>query len=79
MAPLIDRATMKIFARGGTIGFYMVIATFVGLAIGYWLDGAFSTRPWLTIIFLLLGIASGFREIFRMIRKEKSGSDTKNI
>lgn len=87
MAPFIDRATMKLFARGGTIGFYLVIATFVGLAIGYWLDGVFSTRPWLTIIFLLLGIVSGFREIFRMVRKEadqadsgsKNGSDTKDI
>ncbi|MBA4373311.1 MAG: magnesium transporter [Thermodesulfovibrio sp.] len=61
------------------IGLNLVVSTFIGLAIGYWLDGVFSTRPWLTIIFLLLGIVSGFREIFRMVQKEDRGSDTKDL
>lgn len=47
-----------------------MLSTFVGLAIGYWLDKVFDTSPWLTIIFLVLGIIAGFRELFRMAKKE---------
>lgn len=51
------------------IGMEMVVATFVGLAIGVYLDGRFDTAPWLTIIFLIFGIAAGFRNIFREVKK----------
>lgn len=52
-----------------SLGTTMVAATFIGLAIGIYLDGYFSTKPWLTIIFLVLGIAAGFRNIYTIIRK----------
>ncbi len=51
------------------IGIEMVVATFVGLAIGLYLDGKLGTKPWLTILFLIFGIAAGFRNVFREIRK----------
>jgi len=60
------------------VGLNLVISTFVGLGIGYWLDRYFSTRPWLTLIFLVLGIISGFREMFRMVRKQDNGSGPKD-
>ncbi len=41
-----------------------MLATVIGLALGYWLDGVFGTSPWLTLIFLVLGIIAGFRNIF---------------
>ncbi|UCG78745.1 MAG: AtpZ/AtpI family protein [Nitrospirota bacterium] len=56
------------------LGLFMVLATFCGLAIGYGLDSLFGTDPWLTIIFLLIGIATGFYELFRFARKQ-SGSN----
>ncbi|KAF0146476.1 MAG: hypothetical protein FD156_144 [Nitrospirae bacterium] len=58
-----------------TIGLNLVLATFVGLGMGYGLDHVFDkyfgmkTSPWFTIIFLILGIISGFREMIRMARK----------
>lgn len=67
------------YMKAWMMGLNLVVSTFIGLAIGYWLDGVFSTRPWLTIIFLLLGIVSGFREIFRMIQKEDRGPDSKDL
>lgn len=48
----------------------MVAATFIGLAMGYYLDKWLGTRPWLTLIFLLVGIVSGFRNIFILTRRE---------
>lgn len=51
-------------AMASTIGLSMVFATFIGLAIGYWLDKVFETSPWLTLIFLVIGIVAGFRNIY---------------
>ncbi len=48
----------------------MVAATFIGLAMGIYLDKWLDTSPWFTLIFLLLGIASGFRNIFVLTHRE---------
>lgn len=48
----------------------MVAATFIGLAMGYYLDKWLETGPWLTLIFLLLGIVSGFRNIYILTARE---------
>ncbi len=47
------------------LGVTMVAATAIGLALGYQLDKWLKTSPWLMILFLLLGIAAGFINIFR--------------
>lgn len=52
-----------------SLGTSLVIATFAGLYIGIYLDKLFSTKPWLTIIFLIIGIAAGFRNIYVLIKK----------
>lgn len=53
----------------------MVLSTFVGFAIGYGLDSYFGTAPWLLIIFLILGIISGFRELVKLAKKQLDGPD----
>ncbi len=75
MAPLFDKTIIKYFARAGTIGFHMVLSTFVGYLIGAQLDKWFSTSPWFTIIFLLLGIAAGFRELARIAKRLSDDND----
>jgi ATP synthase protein I len=69
----------KQFLQAWTVGLNLVLSTFVGLAIGYWLDKLFDTSPWLTITFLILGIIAGFRELFRMSKKQLNGNDKKDI
>ncbi|MDT8421701.1 MAG: AtpZ/AtpI family protein [Desulfuromonadales bacterium] len=64
-----------------SVGISMVAATFIGLAMGYYLDKWLGTDPWLTLIFLLLGIVSGFRNIFiltsrELRRQERSEQDS---
>jgi len=57
-----------------TVGINMVVSTFAGFAIGYWiLDKYFGTFPWFTGIFLLLGIISGFMYLIRVARKAGKG------
>jgi ATP synthase protein I len=53
-----------------TIGINMVASTFVGFAIGYWvLDSYLNTLPWFTIFFTLVGIAAGFKYMFKVAKK----------
>lgn len=63
------RGVLKGLATLASLGITLVVATFIGLAIGIYLDKKFSTKPWLTIIFLILGIAAGFKNIYTVIRK----------
>jgi ATP synthase protein I len=59
-----------------SVGIQLVVSTFAGLAIGYGLDHLFGTSPWLTFIFLIIGIISGFRELLKIARKaDKSDND----
>lgn len=53
-----------------SLGISMVAATFIGLAMGYYLDRWLGTSPWLTLIFLVFGIVSGFRNIFLLTQRE---------
>ena len=47
------------------VGLTLVISTVLGLWGGYVLDGWLGTKPWLMLVGLLLGIASGFVNLFR--------------
>ncbi|MCL4853951.1 MAG: AtpZ/AtpI family protein [Bryobacteraceae bacterium] len=52
-----------------SLAFLLPSATFVGYAIGYFLDRAFGTS-FLYLVFLLLGIAGGFIQLVRQIQKD---------
>ena len=53
----------------GTLGLNLVLSTCIGLAGGYYLDRWLGTRPVLTLVFLLLGIAAGFINLFRTMKE----------
>lgn len=53
-----------------SVGISMVASTFIGLAMGYYLDKWLGTSPWMTLIFLGFGIVSGFRNIFILTERE---------
>ena len=44
----------------------MVAGILVGTGIGFLLDRFLGTKPWLLIIFMMLGMAAGFRNIYRL-------------
>ncbi len=57
-----------------SLAFLLPSAAFVGYAIGYLLDKAFSTH-FLYLPFLLLGIAAGFVQLIRQVTRDK-GNDS---
>lgn len=65
-----QRPLFKQLLEASSIGIQLVLSTFVGFAIGYFLDKTFGTSPWLTVIFLIIGIIAGFRELLRVARKQ---------
>ncbi len=75
---MTEKPFFKQLLQASSVGINLVLSTFVGLAMGYGLDSLFHTSPWLTIIFLILGIIAGFRELFRMANKQDNGPDPKD-
>jgi len=62
------RPALILVADVGTLGIQLVVSTFIGLAMGWYLDKWLGTKPWLLIIFLILGIVSGFRNVFQQLQ-----------
>ncbi len=54
-----------------SVGLEMGAATAIGFGIGYWLDTRFGTAPWLQIIFLLFGVAAGFKGLYDATKKAR--------
>jgi ATP synthase protein I len=76
------RQLMKSLGFLSSLGIAMVASSFIGLFIGYYLDKWLGTSPWMTLIWLGFGIASGFRNIFILTRRalrdqeQNEGQDT---
>ncbi|WP_348771074.1 AtpZ/AtpI family protein [Pseudodesulfovibrio sp. zrk46] len=51
------------------MGLHIVSSIIVGLVFGYYLDDYFGTKPWLIMIFFLLGVVAGFKMVWEDFRK----------
>jgi ATP synthase protein I len=65
------RRWMRELAYFSSLGFSVALSIFIGLGIGVYLDKRLGTTPWLTLIFLGLGIVAGFRNIGLAIKKSR--------
>ncbi|MGW8303901.1 MAG: AtpZ/AtpI family protein [Desulfobacterales bacterium] len=65
------KRSMRELAYYSSLGFSVALSIFIGLAVGIYLDRRFATSPWCTLIFLVLGIIAGFRNIAIVIRKTR--------
>ena len=63
------RNWMKLVAEYTGLAMLLPVATFVGYTIGYLLDKAFGTQ-FLYLVFLILGIISGFAQLIRQVQKD---------
>jgi len=68
MAPDESPSPWKALAELSTVGITLVLATVIGLAVGYYADRWLGTSPWLTMLGLGLGIAAGFVSLFRTVK-----------
>jgi ATP synthase protein I len=81
---MTDKTFFKTLLDASTIGLNLVLATFVGLAMGYGIDYGLErwfgwhTKPWFTFIFLFIGIIAGFRELVRTAQRTGNGPRKKS-
>jgi ATP synthase protein I len=61
----------KSLGIGLRVGVELVSTLVVAVAIGWWLDVWLHTRPFLLILFVLLGGAAGIANIWRLVKPEK--------
>jgi ATP synthase protein I len=76
----VDNETRKYamqMAFASTIGIAMILAIFGCLLLGVYLDRKFDSGHVFSVIFLLIGIAAGFRNIYVLI--EKNFTDEEQI
>ncbi len=64
-----DRRFYRLLGSLSTVGIALVASTVIGYFMGRYLDGLFGTYPWLTILFLLFGIAAGFKNLYDQAKK----------
>jgi ATP synthase protein I len=53
-----------------SVGISLVISILIGLAMGIYLDRWLDTRPLFTLIMLLIGVISGFRNVYILTTRE---------
>ena len=70
MSPKSRLPDLARLAELSSIALILPASIAVGLFFGYFLDRRLGTEPWLLLIFLVLGIASGLLSLFRALRKE---------
>jgi len=66
-----SKTNYRKIAAISSLGLMLPSSIAVGLFFGYYLDKFFGTDPWLLLVFLLLGIFSGFYSLIRGLSKFK--------
>lgn len=66
-----DKKSLKQAVMASTIGFQVAFAPFIGIAIGVFLDSKLGSFPYLTIIWLIVGIAAGGLNYYRFAKKQQ--------
>jgi ATP synthase protein I len=64
-----DIGNMRSIGIGMTLPMMMAATLVVSVAIGYYLDVWLGTKPWLLLLFLVLGIVAAIRETIILVRK----------
>jgi ATP synthase protein I len=62
------REAYRLFAHYSGIIFMLPACLLVGFLIGDYLDDWLDTAPVLTLVFILLGAAAGFIQVFRLLK-----------
>ncbi len=65
------KSLIKVLLFASSLGFQIVISILLGLFFGLYLDKKFRTKPVFTLIFLALGIAAAYKNMYYVIKERK--------
>ena len=60
------------------VGLNILTPTFLGLYFGSWLDKKFGKNMLFTMVFLIVGVLSGFMNIFKLAGRKKPSDEEKS-
>ncbi len=66
-----DKKTIMQAIMASIIGYQVAFAPFIGIAIGVFLDSKLGTFPYMTIIWLFIGIAAGGLNYYRFTKQQQ--------
>lgn len=69
------RELLQSLAVVSSMGISVAIAIAIGVWLGLTIDRWLGTRPWFFFIFLFIGIAAGFKNIYVIARRESRKED----
>jgi F0F1-type ATP synthase assembly protein I len=72
------RELFQNLAMVSSMGISVVLAIAIGVWFGLTLDRWLGTKPWFFYIFLLIGIAAGFKNIYVIAGKEIRRNNDRN-
>jgi ATP synthase protein I len=61
-----------------SLGLEMGLCVAIGLVIGYFLDKYFQTYPYLSIVFMILGIVAAMKAIYTLAKKMEKENERDN-
>jgi ATP synthase protein I len=67
--PVLSRNNLRRLELSA-MGLYLLVALALGVAVGYYLDRWLGTAPWLLTFFIVVGVLAGFRNMYRLLRRE---------
>lgn len=70
-----QRDLFRSLAMVSSMGISVVLAIGIGVWFGLTLDRWFGTKPWFFYIFMLIGIAAGFKNIYVIAGREIKRDD----
>ena len=57
--------TMRTVGALSTVGLSFVFAIAIGAGLGWYLDKALGTAPWMFFLFFVIGVAAGILNVYR--------------
>ena len=77
-----DKSYLNSLSQAGAIGLHMVSGVAVGTVIGYALDAWLESSPCCTGIFVVIGIAAGFKNVYvdtrRLVRTQQEEEEKRS-
>ena len=67
-----ENTSSNSFGKALGLSTELVAAVLVGTIMGFILDSWFDTKPWLTLVFFFLGVATGILNVFKSAKKMQS-------
>lgn len=73
--PVERYRSMRVAGMLSTAGLTLALSVVVGVALGYYLDRWLNTRGVLVIVFAIVGVIAGFKQLIQIVSRANADQD----